>query len=201
MYTFIRNCHLVSPGVELKNASILIDGDRVRMVSASDDSAPAGAKVIDAAGLMAVPGFVDVHCHGRNNYDFCDGSAEAVECIGQNKLAEGVTTMLPTTLTLPEEELAAALRAVAAYGQGGCRMPGVHLEGPFINVKCCGAQNPAFVRTPDVAEVERLNRIFPVKKITFAIEASGGAAFTAAMSPYSSRTHARKRATPLGPSV
>ena len=159
----ISNCRLVSPGVDIENAYILIENGKVAQVSASPITRE-GVAVIDGTGMTAMPGFVDVHCHGRNNFDFCDGSEEGVEVMAKNKLAEGVTTLLPTTLTLPEEELAAALKSIASYKQQYCKIPGVHLEGPFINPKCIGAQNPAFVRKPDIEEVKRLNAIFPVKK-------------------------------------
>lgn len=182
MYLLIENCRLISPGTDIPEGSILIGDDRIVAVSPGKISAPAGAKRIDAGGLTAVPGFIDLHCHGRNNCDFSDGSADGTRTIAENKLAEGVTTLLPTTLTLSEDALAEAMRAAAAYdGKSGCRIPGVHLEGPFINPKFAGAQNPAFVREPDAAEVDRLNRIFPVKKITFAVESRGGIGFIGEM--------------------
>lgn len=182
MYTVIENAHIISPDLEISNGSLLIKDEKIVHVSAGKINAPAGAEKIDAAGMMTLPGFIDVHCHGRNNFDFCDGSASGTALIAENKLAEGVTTLLPTTLTVSEEQLANALAACAAYDQkSGCRIPGVHLEGPYINPKCAGAQNPAFVRLPDAAEVDRLNAIFPVKKITFAVEAEGGTEFTSAM--------------------
>ncbi|MCQ2379931.1 MAG: amidohydrolase family protein, partial [Victivallaceae bacterium] len=81
----------------------------------------------------------------------------------------------------PEEVLAASMRAAASYDNSYCRIPGVHLEGPYINPKCLGAQNPAYVRKADIAEVERLNDIFPVGKVTFAVEMPGGPEFTAAL--------------------
>lgn len=182
MYTVVEKCRLISPDVELAEASVLIENDRIIQVTPGKITPPVGAKVIDAEGLTAVPGFIDLHCHGRNSFDFCDGSADGVRAIAENKLAEGVTTLLPTTLTVSEKDLADSLSAVAAYDQKtGCRIPGVHLEGPFINVKAAGAQNPAFVRVPDAAEVDRLNSVFPVKKITFAIEEANGIAFVGEM--------------------
>ena len=181
MTILITNCRLVTPGLELESASILVENDRIRAVLPAGAALPAADRIIDAAGLTAVPGFVDVHCHGRNNADFSDGSVEGVNRIGRGKLEEGVTTLLPTTLTLPEQDLAASLRSIAAYDGKGCRMPGVHLEGPFINPKCTGAQNPAFVRNPDIEEVKRLNAIYPVRKVSFAIEQPGGVELAAGL--------------------
>ena len=182
MFTLIKNAHIVSPDMEIACGSLLIEDDKIVSVAAGETAAPAGAKVIDAAGKMVLPGFIDLHCHGRNNFDFCDGSAEGVQLIAKNKLAEGVTTLLPTTLTVSEEQLTAALDSIAKCDQScSCRIPGVHLEGPYINPKCAGAQNPAFVRLPDAAEVDRLNAVFPVKKITYAVEMAGGVEFTSAM--------------------
>ena len=175
MRTFIKNAHIVSPGIEIAQGFVVIEDDKIVSVGSGDANAPVGAEVIDANGKLVVPGFVDVHCHGRNNFDFCDGSADGVRTILEGKLAEGVTTVLPTTLTLSEEELTASLKSVADCDKNGvCRVPGVHLEGPYINPKSAGAQNPAYVRLPDVAEVDRLNAVYPVSKITYAVEQEGG---------------------------
>ena len=173
MKTLIKNCRLVSPDLDLADASILIEAGKIAGIFTAS-SLPAADRTVDAAGLTAMPGFVDVHCHGRNNFDFCDALVDGVNTIAREKLAEGVTTLLPTTLTLPEADLVATLKSVAAYDGKGCTLPGVHLEGPFINPKCTGAQNPAFVRKPDVEEVKRLNAIYPVLKVSFAVEEEGG---------------------------
>ena len=182
MKTLIKNCHLISPDVDLLNAAILIDGEKIVSVLAEGDALPAADTVIDAAGNMVMPGFIDVHCHGRSGVDFSDAADAALDTIARDKLSEGVTTLLPTTLTLPTEQLAAALATARHYvdaGSPGCDVPAVHLEGPFINPKCLGAQNPAFVRDPDIAEVMRLNAVFPVKKVSFAVEMPGAARFAA----------------------
>ena len=82
----------------------------------------------------------------------------------------------------PSCVIPAALQSAADYvssANDGCKLPGVHLEGPYINSKLIGAQNPAYVRLPDIEEVKRLNAIFPVKKVSFAPEVEGGAEFSA----------------------
>ena len=182
MSMLLKNIRLVSPDVDEKNAAILVADGKVADVFCDGDALPSSANVVDGQGLTAVPGFIDVHCHGRSGVDFCDATQEAMDTIAMDKLSEGVTTLLPTTLTLPEDQLAAAMQTAKAYvakGAPGCKVPGVHLEGPFINPKCLGAQNPDFVRTPDVKEVMRLNEIFPVKKVSYAVEMENGPRFAA----------------------
>ena len=181
MRTLIKNCNIASPGFEIFDGSLLLSDGKILSVVTPGEDLPAADLTINAEGLTAVPGFIDIHCHGRNNYDFADGSVEGVNTIGERKLEEGVTTLLPTTLTLSEEALADAFSSIAKYNGKGCKMPAVHLEGPFINPREVGAQNPAHVRTPDIALVERLASIFPIKIVSFAPEVPGGEAFVTAL--------------------
>ena len=178
----LTNCHLISPDRNFAGSAILIEGGLIRRIFAEGDALPSADRVIDAAGAMTLPGFIDVHCHGKSGVDFCDATDEAMETIGIDKLKEGVTSYLPTTLTLPEDLLARALKTAADYtakGVRGCKLPGVHLEGPFINPKCLGAQNPDYVREPDIEMVRRLAKIYPVKKVSYAVEMPHGAEFAA----------------------
>ena len=177
MRTLIKNCNIASPGVEIKHGGILFKDKIIHSLITPGEALPAADIVIDAEGLTAVPGFIDIHCHGRNSFDFCDGTEEAVNTIGLHKLEEGVTMMLPTTLTLSEDAIADAFNAVSKYNGKGVKMPGIHLEGPFVNPSEVGAQNPAFVKMPDIKIVERLNDIFPIHKLSFAPELPGGADF------------------------
>ena len=182
MSLLLKNCHLISPDQNFKGSSILVDKGMIQRIYAEGDALPAADQLIDVCGAMTMPGFIDVHCHGKSGVDFCDATDEAMETIGIDKLKEGVTSYLPTTLTLPEDLLARSLQTAANYtkkGVKGCKLPGVHLEGPFINPKCLGAQNPEYVREPDIEMVKRLNAIYPVKKVSYAVEMPRGAEFAA----------------------
>ena len=103
-----------------------------------------------------------------------------MDALGAQKLREGVTSCCPTTLTLPEEKLAASLAHIESYRRqpSGAQVLGVHLEGPYVNPECLGAQNPAYQRNPSIDEIKRLDAISPVKLITYAIELPGAVPFT-----------------------
>ena len=183
--TVIVNAHVISPGVDLENAAIVIEGGRIKKVSSGKVAAKASATttVVDVKGQYVMPGFIDVHTHGALTYDFCDADPKAIFEIAKAKLQEGVTTFLPTTLTVSHGELVAAAKNAKKYAEAGqpyAKVPGIHLEGPFINVKCCGAQNPKYVRKPSVKELKDIAKVYPVRQISFAVEAEGGAAFAKA---------------------
>ncbi|MBR7145875.1 MAG: N-acetylglucosamine-6-phosphate deacetylase [Lentisphaeria bacterium] len=178
--TLIKNAHIISPDCDLANAAVLIADGVIKQIFADGDKLPAADTTVDIAGKMLVPGFIDVHTHGRSGYEFTDGDYEHLQTMCKDKLSEGVTSWLPTTLTLGNEALEKALENAARYAGSdsvGAKIPGVHLEGPYINEKCLGAQNPAYVRKPDIEEVKALDSIHKVLKVSYAVEVEGGSTF------------------------
>jgi len=171
---FISGARVVTPGRDLGVTAVRVEAGRIAAVG-TDVQPLAGDRVIDASGLTLLPGFVDIHSHGRGGADFCDATDEAFARIGIGKLADGVTSFLATGLTRPEEELAGMCRCAERYkkrGEGATCL-GVHLEGPFFNGEMAGAQNPAYLKNPDAQFVKRLNAISPVKKVSLAPELEG----------------------------
>ena len=178
--TIIKGAHVISPGVDLENATIVIEGAKIAAVTTRKASERGADTIVDVGGQYVMPGFIDVHTHGALTYDFCDADPNAIFKLAEAKLAEGVTTFLPTTLTVSHENLLVAAKNARNYAEAGqpyAKAPGIHLEGPFINVKCCGAQNPKFVRKPSIKEVKEIAKVYPVKQISYAVEAEGGAKF------------------------
>ena len=164
MKTLIKNARIISPGIDLPGAAVEIEGKTITAVYPAGSELPAADKVVDAEGRMLLPGFIDIHSHGAGGCDTCDAKLESLRTIAECKMKEGVTSWLPTTLTLSPKVLEDVCASVAEYkkNQEFAKTPGIHLEGPFINPKCCGAQNPAFVRQPDYDEVANLNSIAKV---------------------------------------
>ncbi len=182
MKTLILNAHVISPDVDIKKASVVIEKGKIKSVTTEAVPKKGFDTVVDARGKYLVPGFIDVHMHGACGFDVCDATEEAIETIASAKLAEGCTSFLPTTLTVGTKTLKATAKAVAAYRRNErfAKVIGLHLEGPFINPACCGAQNPAFVRKPSIKEVLAISAISPVKLVSFAPEMKGGVEFTKA---------------------
>jgi N-acetylglucosamine-6-phosphate deacetylase len=172
MKTLIQHVTVISPQQRREAQSILIEDGMIAMVGAESVAAD---EMIDGTGLLAVPGLFDIHCHGADGADVCDNSLDAVRHIARKKLAEGVTTWLPTTLTQPRETLCEIVGKVAQYRaqQDLTRCPGLHIEGPFINKEKAGAQNPEFVRLPDWEELRGLHEIAPARIVSLAPEMPG----------------------------
>ena len=126
-------------------------------------SAPSDEEVVDATGLLAIPGLVDIHFHGAMSHDFCDATKEAVEALAAYEASCGVLAICPATMTYGEEKIGSILDAALSYKNdetkalpGFSEIVGVNLEGPFISKNKLGAQNPDYVIPPDVGTISRL---------------------------------------------
>ena len=114
-------------------------------------------EIVAADGLYAIPGLTDVHFHGCIGHDFCDGTLAAIQAIGEFQLQNGVTTMVPATMTFAEEKLQAICSAAAAYkNESGALLCGINMEGPFISLEKKGAQNGTYICKPDIEMFRRL---------------------------------------------
>lgn len=143
-----------------------------------------GGETHDAGGGWIFPGFIDVHVHGGGGADTMDGAVEAIETIARTHARHGTTALLPTTMTAPHDQIMAAARAVrAAMGSSkgaswpGARVLGMHLEGPYINPKRAGAQDPKWTRRADLNELGAILSVLEdgFKLATIAPEVPGGA--------------------------
>ncbi len=133
--------------------------------------------------FIAVPGFVDTHIHGCYGYDASNAKLDDLVGMSKNLVRHGVTSFLPTTVTLPLQKIFEAIDAVRKAREMqlrndfvGARILGINLEGPFINVEMKGAQNPEYIRIPKLDEfksiVDRARDV--VKVVTVAPELGEG---------------------------
>ena len=120
----------------------------------------AGEEMTDLSGMYVIPGLVDIHTHGNSGHDFSDGSFEGLCRMGRYLASRGVTAFAPASMTLPYETLETAFETAARYRadrpEGGARLAGIHMEGPYFSEKKKGAQNSAFLKLPDAEGFFRL---------------------------------------------
>lgn len=113
--------------------------------------------VYDVQGKYLSPGFVETHSHGAGGYDFMDGSAEAFITAAKTLLAHGTTTLFPTALAASRAEIFKCIDSLWAARrsmQDGPEMPGLHMEGPYLNRKQKGAIDERYIHDPLPEEYE-----------------------------------------------
>lgn len=136
-------------------------------------------EAVDGKGLIAMPGFIDVHIHGSSGIDFMDAKEDDYKIIADSLYKEGVTTFLATTLTSDHESLLRVCQTVNNIKKDIPSLYGIHFEGPYINKKYKGAQNEKYIRLPDIEEFDELQKASGnnVKYITLATEKEGALDF------------------------
>lgn len=111
---------------------------------------------------IAVPGFIDVHVHGRAGVDFVDATVDDHQRIARQIASTGVTSYNPTLMTMPLDHLVMALGRHPGVVDNGATVLGFHLEGPFLSPARPGAQRPDAMVEPTVENVARLLAAGPV---------------------------------------
>ena len=105
----------------------------------------------DYGEQRVLPGFVDIHTHGAYGYDTNDGEPKGLREWMRRIPQEGVTSILPTTVTQLPEVLTKAVANVAAVvkeGYEGAEILGIHFEGPYLDMTYKGAQPPEAIAHP-----------------------------------------------------
>ena len=174
----IVNGRILLPDTEVHSKALLYDEAIIGIVDEADARREAD-EVLDANGAYVAPGLMDVHIHGYGGDDVSDDDPAGVRRMSEKLLENGVTSFLPTTLTVDWDTLKSVcghMRVLARESQRpeypGAEILGVHLEGPFINPERKGAQNPEYILPPDADKVLPYADI--VKLITLAPEMPGG---------------------------
>ena len=158
----------------IKELNVFFEDGKITEVS---NRTPTDETVIDAEGLYVAPGMIDVHTHGRNGSDTMYATFKDLNNISVSELKTGVTSFLPTTMTMPAEDIKKAI--AAGYDNKdkveGAKILGMHLEGPFFSVKYKGAQPEECMIAPTVENYLSFAGEHPdfIKKISLAPEIDG----------------------------
>ncbi|MFR6019040.1 MAG: N-acetylglucosamine-6-phosphate deacetylase [Paraclostridium sordellii] len=159
----------------LEGKNIIFD-DKIINIT---DEIPKDCEIIDANNNFVSPGLIDIHIHGNMGKDTMEGTDEAIDTISKSIARHGVTSYLPTTMTMDEESITKALEAIKRgmnRNIKGAKVIGAHLEGPFINKIYKGAQNGNYIVSPSYELVKKYEDV--IKVITYAPEEDKNLEFT-----------------------
>lgn len=164
----IINAKIVLPDRIIENGVLRFEDGVITYVGTEYDP---DVRAYDAMGDYLLPGFVDIHCHGGDNLDFMDSSPEDMRRIADFHLSHGTTTLVATTMTDTLPAIEAALSRFAELGENNSTLHGVHLEGPWLSPKQCGAQDSSKMIQPSGEILSRLLEKYPfIERITVAPE-------------------------------
>lgn len=146
------------------------------------EEVPTDCHIIDAKGMYIAPGLIDVHVHGSCGADTMDQTKEAIEVISSGISKNGVTSFLPTTMTMSQEDIYGALdiiRLCMNQSLNGAKVLGAHMEGPFINAIYKGAQSDNYIVKPRYEFIENYTDV--IKLVSYAPEMDENYSFTKAV--------------------
>lgn len=127
----------------------------------------------DLGAVTVVPGFVDTHVHGGGGASFSGGGAETATAAALHR-RHGTTTLVASLVTESPGDLLRQVGALAGDVRSGL-IAGIHLEGPWLAEKRCGAHDPALLRDPDPEELDHVLRAGDgtIRMVTMAPERNG----------------------------
>jgi len=152
----IRTQRLLTPLQELRDAIILIDGERIEAVGRQANiPVPEDYEVWDVGERIVAPGLIDIHNHGGNGY-FAREGAEAVQEISKWLVTTGTTSWLATV-----GDLEGVKGVVEAMKRGieGSSVEGIHGEGPFLYPKYLPGESKS---PPPSAEISIYHELLEV---------------------------------------
>lgn len=162
----IRNGLVFGEDYNFTEQTIVIEDTTIKQVTQLPVFDNAREPIIDAGGCYVIPGLTDIHIHGCRNKDFCDAALESIGEIAEYEASVGVTSICPTTMTVPYEKLMQVAEVTKKYCESLKTQPkkhekesffaGINMEGPFIAPAKKGSQELSDIQKPDVAFIESM---------------------------------------------
>jgi N-acetylglucosamine-6-phosphate deacetylase len=159
MLRAFRNGRLLTEAGIERDRTLLVRDGRVEALVAAREAAGAD-HLIDLAGRLLVPGFIDTQVNGGGGVLFNDQpTVETIAVIARSHRRFGTTGFLPTLISADLEVVAQAIEAVKqAIASGIPGVLGIHIEGPFLNQARRGVHDASKLRELDGAAAQLLAR-------------------------------------------
>ena len=143
-----KNCKVIFPQ-KIRDCIVLTDNGKIIDIVDRYEEQENDA-VTDCGGMYLSPGFIDAHVHGGGNKSAMSENPEDIIAMAEAHLKHGTTSIVPTTLAAPIDQLKKVVLSIkkASEESKKANILGVHLEGPYLNLKYKGAQSPENILNP-----------------------------------------------------
>lgn len=144
-------------GESWKNNSAVIIEDDVVVDVVPINNLAGDIPVVQRAPILA-PALIDIQIYGASSKLFSEyPSADTLHKMKEHCDKGGTKYFLPTIATNTTEIFKKGIDAVKKYWKdGGAGVPGLHIEGPWINKEKRGAHVERFIHAPQKEEVTEL---------------------------------------------
>jgi N-acetylglucosamine-6-phosphate deacetylase len=138
----------------LSGKTLLLNDDLIEGIITARDI-PADCEKLDLTGQFIAPGLIDLQIAGGGGYLFSSfPTAEAIDKIAESIVSSGTTSFLIVLPTNSFEVYHKAIEAIKSHPHPA--IPGLHLEGPWVNMAKRGAHSVDHIKKPDLKEIEKL---------------------------------------------
>jgi len=176
----ITGCEVVLPDRVIRHGAVLADEGRILFAGSEDrlpGELPDGCRRITATGLRACPALWETHIHGCGGVSTESMTGPSLRQMGQFLARQGIGAFLPTVVSDERHigSLGDALDSVQDTPELRRRIPGIHVEGPFVSAARRGAIPEDLVRAPSIEYLERMIAIShgTIRVLTIAPELPG----------------------------
>jgi len=141
-----------------RKLDVAIQGDTI--VEVGEDLQ--GEDIVNLQGKMLLPGFVDIHTHGRAGFDFSTATPEEIGKMCLSYAESGITSVLATSITMGYDITSGIMKNInkaMEAGYAGCRILGINMEGPFLGKDRKGSHDENYLVPPDQEAFEEWDRL------------------------------------------
>ena len=143
---------------EIFAAEVAVENGKITEIAEKIDASQ-GDEVIDGKGKYLSPGFIDLHVHGGGGYSAMGGK-DAVIKMCEAHARFGTTSILPTTLAAPIEQLKTAIYlarlGIAGLLQAKDLVPSQELHNQVVEILSTSSYHHLLrghVNTPELAQI------------------------------------------------
>jgi len=150
------NASIFTGEERLENKALLISNGQIHSIT-DPEQIPAGFSITDLKGLILAPGLIDLQIYGSGGKLFgALPDEEGLEQMEKDLLSQGTTGFFATSATNSDEVVIKAIDAAKSYRKKAKgNFLGLHLEGPYLNVKRKGAHPEKYIKKGTLAEIKK----------------------------------------------